>query len=83
MLHTGARHGRIEQNKKGVELAFYQVEVPYGLAQIQIGVSAGAVEYVPGEDVASLMGRAELAAIRDREPLLGSESTCCEPDPAA
>lgn len=58
---------------KSILSAPYEVPLPCGTAQIQIQVSAGAVEYVPGEDVASLMGRAELAAIRDREPLLAGE----------
>jgi GGDEF domain-containing protein len=52
----------------------YHVEIPGGLAQIQIGVSVGVVEYVPGEDVTSLMGRAELAVLRDREPLLACDN---------
>jgi GGDEF domain-containing protein len=83
MRSTLARAMEESSRIKAVLSAPYQVEVPYGLAQIQIGISAGAVEYVPGEDVASLMGRAELAAIRDREPLLGSEGAACEPDAAA
>jgi GGDEF domain-containing protein len=73
MRSTLARAMEESSRIKAVLSSPYQVEVPYGLAQIQIGVSAGAVEYVPGEDVASLMGRAELAAIRDRVPLLGGE----------
>lgn len=61
----------------------YQVELPHGLAQIQLEVSAGAVEYVPGEDAASLLGRAELAAFRDREPLLESCETAGRPEVVA
>jgi GGDEF domain-containing protein len=68
---------------KNILSAPYEVPLPYGTAQIRIEVSAGAVEYVPGEDVASLMGRAELAAIRDREPLLSGDEESRVPEVAA
>jgi GGDEF domain-containing protein len=68
---------------KNVLGAPYEVPLPCGAATIQIQISAGAVEYVPGEDVASLMGRAELAAIRDREPLLEGEDFSNVPEVAA
>lgn len=84
MRSTLARAMEESSRIKAVLSSPYQVELLYGLAQIQIGISAGAVEYVPGEDVASLMGRAELAAIRDRVPLLGGEAPACpEPEAAA
>lgn len=83
MRSTLARAMEEASRIKAVLSLPYQVELPYGLAQIQIEVSAGAVEYVPGEDVASLMGRAELAAIRDREPLLGNDDASRQPEVAA
>jgi len=83
MRSTLARAMEESSRIKAVLSSPYQVEVPYGLAQIQIGISAGAVEYVPGEDVTSLMGRAELAAARDRVPLLGGEDPVCEPETPA
>ena len=83
MRSTLARAMEESSRIKAVLSSPYQVEVPYGLAQIQIAVSAGAVEYVPGEDVASLMGRAELAAIHDRVPLLGGEGPARDPEAAA
>jgi GGDEF domain-containing protein len=83
MRSTIARAMEEASKIKNLLSAPYEVPLPCGTAQIQIHVSAGAVEYVPGEDVASLMGRAELAAIRDREPLLAGEGTSQQPEIAA
>jgi GGDEF domain-containing protein len=83
MRSTLARAMEEASRLKIVLSAPYQVETSEGLAQIKPTISAGAVEYVPGEDVISLMGRAELAAIRDREPLLAGEGPSCEPQAAA
>jgi hypothetical protein len=37
----------------------HSIKLPHGTAKISVGPSIGVVEYIPGEDVASLRARVE------------------------
>lgn len=52
---------------RGIVTGAWNLDLPLGTAQITIRCSIGVVEYAPGDDLSSLMARAETAVAADRE----------------
>lgn len=52
---------------RGIVTGAWNLELPLGTAQITIRCSIGVVEYAPGDDLSSLLARAETAVAADRE----------------